>query len=222
MAKNKKKKVSKKEFEERKEKKNLKKKQTEYENKFLKYFLILTFSVIILILFFAFMSNYKKSFEYQNVKFNVVEFCDAGPPCLKTYNTKIPFVYENKPTFYNFYLRNDPRALSQKVPFNGKLVLRENMSIDITFNTYCDGYEQIAIVNFVNLHNVAGISTVGEGGAVCDSTGKSMYVLIQEAEKTSIEQIGPACYVMNVKDCEIIEATERFMIETLIKINAQI
>ncbi len=222
MAKNKRKKVSKKEFEERKEKKILKKKQTEYENKFLKHFLILAFSVLILILFFAFMSNYKKSFEYQNVKFNVVEFCDAGPPCLTVYNTKFPVIYEKKLTSYNFFLRNDPRALAQKVPFDGKLVLRENMLIGITFDKYCSGYEQIAIVNFVDLHNIVGINTVGGGDAVCDLTGKNMSVLIQEAEKTSIEQIGPACYIINIKECEILEGTERFMIETLIKINEQI
>ena len=207
--------------ESEKEKRNAKKKQTEYQNKFLKNFLICAFVIIILILIFAFTSYSKKSFRYEGVEFSIVEFCDAGPPCLKTYNTKVPFIYENKPTSYNFFLRNDPRILSKKVDFNGELNLRKNMSIDITFDTYCDGYEQIAIVNFVNLHNVVGINTFGESGSICDSTGKSMHVLIQEANETSIEQVGPTCYVINVKDCEILEATERFMLKTLTKINEQ-
>ena len=213
-----KRKKTKKQVEEEKEKKIEEKKQTDYENRFLKGFLIFAFSVIVFILFVAFMSSYRNNFEYKGVEFSVVKFCDSKP-CLKTYNTKLPILYENKPTFYNFFLRNDPRALAQKVPFNGELVLRDTMYIDITFDRYCDGYEQIAIVNFVNLHNVADITTIGEAGTECDVTGKSMYVLIQEAEKTGIEQIGPACYVMNVKECEILEATERFMLETLIKIN---
>ena len=110
-----------------KEKRITEKKQKEYQNKFLRNFLIGALVIIILILVFAFTSYSKKSFRYEGVEFNIVEFCDAGPPCLKTYNTKVPFIYENKPTSYNFFLRNDPRILSQKVDFNGELNLRKNI-----------------------------------------------------------------------------------------------
>ncbi|MBM3228440.1 hypothetical protein FJZ20_00945, partial [Candidatus Pacearchaeota archaeon] len=104
-----KRKKTKKRIKEEKEKKIEKKKQAEYQNKFLKIFLISAFAIIIFILIFAFISYSKKNFRYEGVEFNIVEFCDAGPPCLKTYNTKVPFIYEDKPASYNFFLRNDPR-----------------------------------------------------------------------------------------------------------------
>ena len=46
-----------------------------------------------------------------------------------------------------------------------------------------------------------------------------MFVLIQESNRTSIEQFGPACYNINIKNCEILKGTERFMIDTFVEIN---
>jgi len=36
---------------------------------------------------------------------------------------------------------------------------------------------------------------------------------------TKIEQFGTACYDIYIKNCEILEGTERFMFETLVKVN---
>ena len=49
-----------------------------------------------------------------------------------------------------------------------------------------------------------------------------MFVKLQEANKTSIEQVGPACYNININNCEILEGTERFMIETFVEINKKL
>jgi len=46
-----------------------------------------------------------------------------------------------------------------------------------------------------------------------------MFVLIQESTRTSIEQFGPACYNINIKNCEILEGTERFLADTFVEIN---
>ena len=215
MAKRKNKKETRKEIEDRG---SSKKEILINQNRILKNFLIVMVGIIVLILIFVFAVKSINSFEYRGVEFKIVKFCDAGP-CLVTYNTKLPVIYQGKNTTYNFYLRNDPRKLAEKVPFDGSLLLRKNMFVKITFDNYCKGFESIAVENFLNLHRIADINVSSGENTSCDLTGRNMYVLIQEADRTYIEQTGPVCYNINIKNCEILEGTERFMIETFIKLN---
>jgi len=203
----------------RKEKKTSRKKQIESQNKILKNFFIGIGVIIITILLIFLFINQTKNFEYEGVEFSIVKFCDTRP-CLITYNTKIPIIYQGERIQYNFYLRNDPRELAKNVPFDGEIVFKNNMFINITFNRHCEGYETIAIVNFLNLYEISGINvTAADENTECDSEGNSMFVLIQESNRTSIEQFGPACYNINIKNCEILEGTERFLIDTFVEIN---
>jgi len=215
-------KIGKKKKEREVKKKRVRKKQNDYD-KILKNFLIVAGIVLFLFLVVMFVNNQKKSFDYKGVEFDVVEFCDAGPPCLVTYHTKLPVIYEGKEGIYNFYLRNDPRQLENEVLFNGEFDLEEEMYIDITFDKSCEGFEQIAMENFRQLHNIAGTSMLNGKNETCDSATEKggMYVVIQESDngETSVEQTGSSCYDIKIKDCEIIEGTERFMIETFVKVN---
>lgn len=199
--------------------KTSKKKQMESQNKILKNFFIVVGVIIIMILLIFLFINQTKNFEYEGVEFSIVKFCDERP-CLITYNTEIPIIYQGKEILYDFYLRNDPRELAKSVPFDGEAVFKNNMFINITFNRHCEGYETIAIVNFLNLYGVSGINvTAADENTECDSEGNSMFVLIQESNETSIEQFGPACYNINIKNCEILEGTERFLIDAFVEIN---
>lgn len=204
-----------------KRKRKTRKKKDDYD-KILKNFLICAGLILFLVLMIVFVNNQRKSFDYNGVEFKVVEFCDAGPPCLVTYNTKLPVTYEGKKGNYNFYLRNDPRNLEKKVLFNGEFALKDDMYIDVTFNRFCEGFEQIAMENFRQLHSIVGISILNGKNETCESATEKggMYVVIQSSDsKTSIEQTGSACYNINIEDCEILEGTERFMIETFVEVN---
>lgn len=202
----------------RKEGKASRKKQVESQNKILKNFFIGIGIIIITILLIFLFINKTKDFEYGGVGFSIVKFCDTRP-CLVTYNTELPVIYQEKRIPYNFYLRNDPRELVENVPFDGKLVFKKDMVINITFNRYCEGHETIAIANLINLYEIFGTNITADESAECDFEGGSMFVLIQESNRTSIEQFGPACYNINIKNCEILEGTERFMIDTFVEIN---
>lgn len=207
-----------KQSEVRKERKISRKKQVESHDKILKNFFI-GIGIIIIASFLIFLFiNQTKSFEYEGVEFNIVKFCDTRP-CLITYNTKLPIIYKGERIQYNFYLRNDPRKLAENVPFDGEVVFKKDMFINITFNRYCEGYETIAIVNLRNLIQLSGINITSDENAECDPEGKSMFVMIQESNRTSIEQFGPACYNISIKNCEILEGTERFMIDTFAEIH---
>jgi hypothetical protein len=216
--KNKIKKAKKKTKKGKKEGKTSRKKQIESQNKILKNFFIGVGVIIITILLIFLFINQTKNFEYEGVEFSIVKFCDTRP-CLITYNTKIPVIYQGEEILYNFYLRNDPRKLATSVPFDGEVVFKNDMFINITFNRGCEGHETIAIVNFLNLYEISGINVIADENAECDSEGNSMFVLIQESNRTSIEQFGPACYNINIKNCEILEGTERFLIDTFVEID---
>ncbi len=194
------------------------KKQIESQNKILKNFFIGIGVIIITILLIFFFINQTKNFEYEGVEFNIVKFCDSRP-CLITYNTELPIIYQGERIQYNFYLRNDPRELAKSVPFDGEVVFKNDMFINITFNRGCGGYEIIAIENFRILYELFGTNIIADENAECDSEGNSMFVLIQESNETSIEQFGPACYNINIKNCEILEGTERFLIDAFVEIN---
>lgn len=206
---------------ETEEKKISKKEQSRQENKILRNILIGAGVIILAIFVFIISVESLSSFDYKGVEFNIEKFCDSGP-CLVTYHTQLPVIYKEKKSNYHFYLRNDPRKLEEDVPFNGELDIRKNMLLKITFNKHCSGFETIAVQNVLNLYRVAGTNISSGQNSTCEnisSNEDSMFILIQEANKTSIEKTNPACYTINVNSCEILEGTERFMTETFVELN---
>ncbi|MFH1311287.1 MAG: hypothetical protein ABIH65_02685 [Nanoarchaeota archaeon] len=198
-----------------------KEESTKNQYKILKNFLIGMGSIIMLIFLIIFIINLGNNFEYQGMAVKVVKFCDSGP-CLVTYNMQIPVLYKRENTTYNFYLRNDPRKLAENVKFEGRLVFRDIMVLNSTSDFNCNGKGIIAVANLLQLYKITRINVIKDENATCDPDGRYMFVKLQESNETSIEKVGPACYNINIKDCEILEGTERFMIETFQEINKQL
>lgn len=201
------------------EKESGSKKQLEEQNKVLKRVFI--WAGILMIAFFAFsvFSYYQTHFKYEDVDFKIVK---EGK--LIFYNTIIPMNYEDSITGkhivdYNFYIRNDPRKLAEDVPFYGDFELMNNVVINSTEEFNCDGDGVIAIANMVNLFDKVGATVIKDPNANCDAQGRYTFINIQSSDKTGIVQVGHSCYALNVNNCEILKATERFMIETFVKID---
>ena len=245
MAKKRKKEFIKKETEEIKEKKEVvdrqkaeplaissrlgqnKEKQEKSQKKILRNILIMIGIVMAGFFLFVIISNYSGKFGYRGVDFEIVKFCDAGPPCLVTYRTSLPVrvdgekvVISNpreKTNDYNFYLRNDPRKLD--VNFTGNLIWRNNMVFNSEADFVCDGKGAIAGANFIKLYGILGTKVIKDENASCDSLGRYMFVLVKPGNETRVEQFGPGCYNIYIKDCEVLEGIERFMIETFVSVN---
>lgn len=171
---------------------------------------------VILLALAVFFIGSIKSFEYKNTKWDIVKEGD-----LILYNTKIALFNEKGEQYmnYNFFLRNDPRKLGKDVEFNGKLELKELAVINAEEEFNCDGDGIIAVANLNQLYEIIGAKIIRDENATCDSEGKYMYINLKSGEKTKIEQTGNACYDILISNCEILPATERFMIETFGKIN---
>jgi hypothetical protein len=179
--------------------------------------LFISIGVLILLIAMIYFSFYSASnFGHENVKFKIIK---EGQ--LIFYNTAFAIVNQDGEQVgdYNFYIRNDPRELSELVPFEGELFIANNVVFNFSEDLSCDGDEIIALANLQKPFEVMGVNVMRDESASCDILGKYMYVNIMEGNETKVEQFGPACYNIVFKDCEILEATERMMLEIFIRLN---
>lgn len=189
------------------------KKQIRTENKILRNLIFGVIGLIVLFLLLSFFINSKKNFEYEGLKFNIEK---AGEVIF--YHTSFTFMVNNREITYNVFLRKDPRTL-EDVTFDGKLNLLEMMVLDNSESFVCDGDGGIAMLNLQQIFRALGTTIIKDPDASCDSQGRFMFVEIRAGDETIIKQFGPACYEITINNCEILDGTERFIIETLIERN---
>jgi len=158
------------------------------------------------------------SFEYQGVHFDIVNEIAPYRTNLAIYKNSITgaFVMDSEQPVY-FYIRNDPRKLDE-IEFNGRIFVLENMVMNSTGDLKCEGKGIIGTANLAQLYRTLGVNVVRDEKAVCDEEGRFMFVQLEEGNETRIDQTGSACYTLTIKDCEILEVTEKFMIETFIEL----
>lgn len=189
------------------------KKQIEHQNILLRNLFIGLGIFILAILFFFWFVNSLSTFEYEGIEFNIIK---EGEVIF--YHTSFPMIKDGKNINYNIYLRNDPRKLKD-IPLEGEINLLEMMVINNTEDFVCGGHGGIAMYNFQQILRTLEVNMIKDPNATCDSQGRYMFLQIQPGNQTNIEQFGPACYNLNINNCEILKVTEKFMIEILIEIN---
>jgi len=169
---------------------------------------------IILLCLIGFIFNYSAThFDYKGLKFKKVVQGE-----IIFYEVPMVTQYEGSKLTYNFYLRTNPNKLKD-VTFDGEIELKNALILNVTTeNLFCDGDWQIAIGNLMNLY-IFNIEVGRDENATCDSAGRYAFVQIHEGNESRIEQYGPACYNLYIADCEVLAVTEKFMVETFVKIN---
>ncbi len=166
---------------------------------------VLMFAVVYLII------NSSKNITVNGVSFYIDKEDMVGTTL---YRTSIPVITNNKTVAdYNFYLRKDPRIL-KNIKFEGNIEVKKNMVINMTEDFICGGNGMIAVANVVKLYSVIGADVIKDPNATCNADGLYMLLRIEPGNETKVVQTGPSCYKIYVKDCEILEGTERFMLET--------
>ena len=155
-----------------------------------------------------FMSS--NGFEYRGINFDVVK--EIAP-----YRTSIPVLYQGVETDYNFYLRNDPRELD-KINFDGNVNVKPFMVVNATDSLKCNGDGIISVANLANLYKILGTQVIKDSNATCNQNGTYMFLNLIEANESGIEKYGPSCYQLNIANCEVLKVTEKFMVETLARV----
>jgi len=193
-------------------KKHASKKEIAEQNKLLRnIILILGFLFLVVVGTYLIVNN-MKYVDYEGIEFDAVK---SGN--IVFYHTVFK-IYDERGIHklnYNVYLRNSPIKLGKTVVFDGSLDMKEMMVLDSTEDFKCEGDGIISVANMVQVLGAFGTTVAKDPNATCDDQGRYMYILIQEGDETKIEQFGPACYNLYVNNCEILEVTERFILEAL-------
>ena len=181
--------------------------------------LIWVFVIAGLLLIFG-VSYYAYSYHQTNFTYNGIDFKLIKEGKLYFYDATIPVIGPNSHEIgYHLYTRNDPRKLEKEVPFEGRINLKPILILNATDDFVCEGYGPISVANLAKMHSILGTKVMKDLNATCDSQARYSYLLLDKGEENKITQVGEACYVATIKDCEILKVTERFIYETLTEIN---
>jgi hypothetical protein len=183
-----------------------------------KIFLIIVLMMVGFAALFGAVYLISDSFNHLNVeevKFTVDKTTMTG---MTLYRTSLPVTVKGTKADYNFWLRGNPDK-TNKIPFNGSLEMMKNVVLNQTENFNCNGDGIIGVANLLKLYSVLGANVISDSNATCDAEGRYVFINIKHGNETRIDQIGKACYEIQVNNCEILPATERFMIENLIETN---
>jgi hypothetical protein len=197
------------------EEKEVSKKELKNEKKILFYALILMGILLISFAGTYYYLNSSKAFEYRGIKFDIIK-----EKKITFYHTVVPIF--NKGVLlsnYNIYLRKDPRKTGENVLFEGKAFRSELMALNNTVNISCNGDGVVAIANMKQIMNQFKVEIINDPEAVCDPQGRYVFINIQAGNKTSIKQTGERCYIFSINNCEILDVTERYLLDVLEELN---
>jgi len=176
--------------------------------------LIITFTIYSLI-------QSSKSFDYYGVKFEKITY-DKLP----LYYSKVAVIRDDGSRInYNLYLRNDPRT--NKVPVNTDIRFKRGL-VYVTTDKGIGSCEDnsLALVNLGSFLRGIGIKAKGATSDVgianetgfplisCNNSSENTIISLETSEETGIEKKGD-CYILKVKECNIIYVVEKFMVEII-------
>ena len=188
--------------------------QIETENKILRNVFIIVGVLFLVFLGVFFWMQSIKHFEYRGVDFDIVDTQNV-----RFYHTSFPLILEAKEILYNVYLRKDPRENEKNVPIEGEILFSEKIVLNSTSSFNCEGEGVIAVANFNQIFTALGVEVIRDPNATCDLFGRFAHINLEEGNETKIERYGPRCYRFEINDCEILEATERYIIEAVVNMN---
>lgn len=186
----------------------------------IKFFVTLMICVILIVFFIYWISIQTRSFNYAGV-----EFEKGKQGNLILYKANLPlFDYSGKITNYlSVYFREDPRKL-RNINISGTIMLRRNVALAAD-ESFVRNYEDSILAAttlsvylkalganpFPATMNKTEAEELNRTYVSCDDTKNYSIIIFQKGNESKIEQKGD-CYFLNVKDTEVMNVTEKFMI----------
>jgi hypothetical protein len=191
--------------------------ESKKRNNILRNFLIIVSILFVGFIIGSMIISSQNTFDYRGVKFQIVkEIAPYKTNLLLNQRSSITGAVTQIPYYY--YIRTDPRELD-KIPFEGKLVLMDNMIVNSTEDFNCGGQGILGMTNLARLLQSTGINVIKNKTADCDPYGQYLFLNLEPGNETKIVEVWPSCYKMYINNCEVLKATERFMTETLVELN---
>jgi len=186
------------------------------------------FGMVVLIsglLLFWYLTLSSHNFEYKGLSFTR----ERAANNLIVYHYYYHFKDETGQLYrVNLYLRGDPRKNS--VPFDGTTSFAAGKEIIYSVDNSivpCDN-SSLALAeisdffanNFMKIRgatqNITEANLTGMRYANCETNPKNPVIMIQAGNTTSIVKTGTNCYVMDVANCEILQAAEKFIVKSIL------
>ena len=202
----------------------------EIQNKQIKWAVFLMVGIILIVVLFPFIkNNFIDKFDYKGLVFQKTQLGE-----LIFYSTRFPVVSGTGQVIgdYSINLRNDPRDL-EYIPINvteGRIAFssdgREYSEVYISLNPFMEVCEDSGIALFT-LSGFLADSGLEVKSAVtdkayardnnltqrwCETGHFDTVIVVTEGDQTIINEIQDYCYEIQFKDCEILQATEKFML----------
>ena len=182
--------------------------------------------VVMLITFLSFSAIFKSfhTFDYEGLTFTREKFGE-----IPVYHYYYYYNYLGDIFQYNLYLRNDPRE--NDIPVDGKIEFSSIRPVYISVNGHkliqCE-QSNIAVAGvsafFTNnlVETRSATPNIIESQyrrityADCENMPNDQVVVITSGEESKIETTGDSCYTITIANCEILDATEKFIVQTII------
>lgn len=202
--------------------------QLKKENKILRNFFIVVGFVVIAFIATWFAVNYSQHFNYKGIRFDLDKNQIKD---VTLYRTSLPLYTVNpatgkaiKAADYNFYFRNDPRELENKIPITGDIIFRKNIVLDVVDkNLTCSslGSWNLGQATLLKLNtpffgtNV----TLKDKRAKYKPSENYMFITINnKANTTGIVQKNGTAYYINIQNCdELLPAAERLLADAIVR-----
>ena len=187
--------------------------------------------LLLVAIFFASYYIFKSlnTFKYEGLTFTKERFGEI-PLFHHYYN----FNSKGELFQYNLYLRNDPRK--NTVPITGKAIDeriefgQDNfvyLSVAPENLTQCE-YSRVGISNLasfltdnqLNVKGAAPNESLAEENnvryATCSTHPNDIVIIIQAGNETKLIQEEDDCYIIQIANCEVLQAIEKFQIKALL------
>ena len=192
----------------------------------LKWIIGMMIALVIIFVFFSQVFKSLNNFEYNGLEFKKEKIGEN----LNVYHYIRNFEYSGRMYSYNLFLRNDPRK--SNVPVEGapfefsslnpvyisvnakKLIECEQSSISIPL------LAQFFTSNFVKVYaatpNIIEAQANDLTYATCESAADGNVIIVSDGDETKVERTADNCYHITAANCEILPATEKFIVQTII------
>ena len=172
------------------------------------------------------IKNYFNKFVYIKLDFEKTQLGDV-----RFYSTRIPIANPNGDITGTFSMnfRNDPRELeyidyevpNNKVKFKKEKVIYISLNPDmktcednsialIAFSSFLQGLGQLNVSSATTYYDFSRDNNLSY--KTCENSPDNTVILLDSGEKTEIKRISDRCYSITYNNCEILHATEKFML----------
>ncbi len=180
--------------------------------------LVILIGIIIIGSFFAvyYIKKSAETIDYKGMKFRMIKKSDG----ITTYQYRIPLIVKGERVDYMFYLRNNPWEL-EKINLSANISLLDYILLKSEGDLTCGGDGFIAAGNLGNALIIDGKKLLVNKSLPCESPTKYSCIIIKESNQTRIAEVRKNVYEIDVANCEVLKAVERFTLEILKDIHSK-